>query len=104
MTTRLRFSSEARESLKRLKTASPSVHAQVQKALGYLETNPRHASLKTHRYASLSGPNKEQVFEAYAQNNTPGAYRVFFWYGPDEVDDKKKRVPVISVLAITPHP
>lgn len=38
----------------------------------------------------------EDVFESYAQNNTPGAYRIFWHYGP-----KKK---MITILAITPHP
>jgi hypothetical protein len=43
------------------------------------------------------------VFEAYAQNNTPGAYRIFWHYGPDETK-AKKRTPVITVVAITRHP
>jgi hypothetical protein len=47
--------------------------------------------------------NGEKVFEAYAQNNTPGAYRIFWQYGPDEAKGKK-RIPIIIVVAITPHP
>ena len=27
----------------------------VRKSLGYLETNPRHPGLNTHKYSSLSG-------------------------------------------------
>ena len=34
---------------------------------------------------------------------TPGAYRVFFHYGPDEMEGKK-RVPILTIVAITPHP
>ncbi len=68
----------------------------VRKALGYLETNPRHPSLNTHKFNSLNGPNNEEVFEAYAENNTPAAYRIFWYYGPG-----KKQ---ITILAITPHP
>ncbi len=68
----------------------------VRKALGYLETNPRHPSLNTHKYDSISGLNGEEVFEAYAENKTPAAYRIFWHYGPD----KNK----ITILAITPHP
>jgi 3'-phosphoadenosine 5'-phosphosulfate sulfotransferase len=45
----------------------------------------------------------KKVFEAYVQQNTPGAYRVFWYYGPDEVDKSGKR-PVITIIAITPHP
>jgi hypothetical protein len=68
----------------------------VRKALGYLESNPRHPSLNTHKYSSLQGPSGEEVFEAYAENNTPAAYRIFWYYGPG-----KKQ---ITIIAITPHP
>jgi hypothetical protein len=74
--------------LKRLKA--------VKKALGYLETNPRHPSLNTHKYDSINGPNGEEVFEAYAENKTPAAYRIFWYYGPNKNE--------ITILAITPHP
>jgi hypothetical protein len=68
----------------------------VTKCLGYLQLNPRHPGLNTHKYSDMRGPNGEDVFEAYAQNRTPGAYRVFWYYGPDNRE--------ITVLAITPHP
>jgi hypothetical protein len=51
----------------------------------------------------LHGPNGEEVFEAYAQNETPGAYRVFFLYGPDRTEGKK-RIAVLTIIAITPYP
>ena len=76
---------------------------QVRKALGYLEIDPHHPSLHTHEFTSLSGPTGEKVFEAYAQNKTPGAYRIFWRYGPDETKGRK-RVPIITILAITRHP
>lgn len=68
----------------------------VHKALGYLQSNPRHPGLSTHKYTSLAGPSGEDVFEAYAGNNTPGAYRSFWLYGPGK--------DVITIIAITPHP
>ncbi len=68
----------------------------VRKCLGYLQTNLRHPSLKTHEFRSLKGPNGEKVFEVYAQHKTPGAYRVFWYYGPQK--------GMITVVAITPHP
>lgn len=68
----------------------------VRKALGYLEANPRHPSLNTHKYSALSGPNGEEIFEAYAENKTPAAYRIFWFYGPDKKE--------ITIIAITPHP
>jgi len=51
----------------------------------------------------LIGAGGEKAFEAYAENDTPGAYRIFWHYGPDEVAEKK-RTPVITVVAITAHP
>ena len=68
----------------------------VKKALGYLEQNPRHPALNTHEYDSLVGLNGEKIFEAYAENQTPAAYRIFWHYGPDK--------DVITILAITSHP
>ena len=68
----------------------------VRKALGYLESNPRHPGLNTHKFSSLQGPYGKEVFEAYVENNTPTAYRIFWCYGPD-----KKH---ITIIAITPHP
>lgn len=68
----------------------------VRKALGYLETNPKHKGLNTHKFSSLVGPNGEEVFEAHAENNTPAAYRIFWYYGPGK--------NVITAFAITPHP
>ncbi len=71
---------------------------QVRKTLQLLSENPRHTGLHTHEYSGLFNPftTNEKVFEAYAQNNTPGAYRIFWCYGPD-----KKQ---ITIIAITPHP
>ena len=69
------------------------VHDCVQKLL----SNPRHPGLNTHKYDSLEHPYKpgSPVFEAYAQNRTPGAYRVFWCYGPEKGQ--------ITIIAITPH-
>ncbi len=68
----------------------------VQKILGLVEINLKHPSLNTHVYDSLKGPNGEKVFESYIQNRTPGAYRIFWCYGPG----KSK----ITIIAIIPHP
>lgn len=96
----LQFSDEAKSQREALKAgpARASIWNQVKKSLGYLQVNPRHPSLKTHEYHSISHPwdSKAKVFEAYAQNNTPSAYRIFWCYGPD-----KKQ---ITIIAITPHP
>ncbi len=68
----------------------------VRKALALLETNPRHPGLNTHKFSSLKGLGGDEVFEAYAENKTPAAWRIFWYYGPDQKQ--------ITILAITPHP
>jgi hypothetical protein len=83
--------------------AQAALLAQVRKALAYMETDPHHPGLRTHEFTSLAGANGEKVFEAYAQNNTPGAYRIFWHYGPDEIRGKR-RTGVITIVAITAHP
>jgi hypothetical protein len=102
---RLKFTPTADAQLTALED-SPSKAAllgQVRKALGYLEINPSHPSLHTHEFTSLTGAKGEEIFEAYAQNDTSGAYRIFWHYGPDEIRGKR-RTPVITVVAITRHP
>lgn len=90
----------AQEDLERLKlnAANAGRVKQVNKTLGYLQINPRHPSLQTHEYSGVPHPfsKNEKVFEAYVQNQTPGAYRIFWCYGPE-----KKQ---ITIIAITPHP
>lgn len=71
---------------------------QVDKCVRLLLANPKHSGLNTHEYDSIEHPYRkgEKVFEAYAQNQTPGAYRVFWCYGPAKGE--------VTLIAITPHP
>ena len=95
---RLRFTKEASLELLSLKDlpALAKHFKAVRKALGYLEVNVRHPSLKTHKYDSFKGLNGADVFEAYAENNAPGAYRIFWQYGPEQ--------QALTVLGIEVHP
>ncbi len=61
-----------------------------------MQVNLRHPSLNTHKYESISGPNNESVFEAYVENKTPAAFRVFWYYGPNRNE--------LTIIAILPHP
>jgi len=71
---------------------------QVAKTIRLLQDDPRHPGLKTHEYRGLDHPYERdgKVWEAYVQNNTPGAYRLFWCYGPESGQ--------ITIIAITPHP
>lgn len=88
-----------RQKNKKAKAAkAEGLFKQVNKAANLLLQNPRHPGLHTHEYDSIVNPydKNEKVFEAYAQNKTPGAYRIFCCYGPNQAE--------ITILAITPHP
>jgi len=88
----------ARENLNIIKTDKGLMkrHKAVAKAIRFLSENPRHPGLSTHEFTTLKGPKGEKVFEAYAEQKTPAAYRIFWYYGPGENQ--------ITIIAITPHP
>ena len=54
--------------------------------MGYMNANLRHPSLKTHKFDEMESPFGGDVFESYAQNKTPGAYRIFWAYGPNKTE------------------
>ncbi len=95
---KLQFTEEASDQLTILKENKMFLKKckAVCKALAYLEQNPKHPSLNTHKFDAREGPNGEDIFEAYAENNTPGAYRIFWHYGPSKKE--------ITIIAITSHP
>lgn len=97
--TRAKARREARKK-KKIKKSSPDegLFKQVAKTVNLLRQNPRHPGLNTHEYDSIANPydKKKKVFEAYAQNKTSGAYRVFWCYGPNEKE--------LTIIAVTPHP
>ncbi|MBU1486789.1 hypothetical protein KKH56_01895 [bacterium] len=94
----LEFTDSTREELRRLKNDKglEKHYKAVQAALRKIQQNPRHPGLQAHQYYSLRGPNQEKIFEAYAEQHTPAAYRIFFYYGPGK--------GVITIFAISPHP
>jgi len=86
----------ALDTLERLAAEDERKLLKVQRTLGRMEASIRHPGLQTHKYNGLVGENGEEVWEAYVENNTPSAYRVFWHYGPGQ--------GVITIIAITPHP
>ena len=93
----LSFTLSAKATLKELKETKhlEKRFKAVTKALYFLQENPRHPGLQTHEYTSFQGPRGEKIFEAYAEQNTPAAYRIFFFYGENKGE--------IIIFAITPH-
>lgn len=92
------FTNLSKEQLRRLKhdKGQAKRYKAVVSALTKLQNNPRHLSLNTHAYEFLRGLNGEKIFEAYAENNTPAAYRIFFHYGPSR--------KIITIYSIQSHP
>lgn len=98
----LRFSKSADATLTSLEAGDANDLAKLKKVrrtLARLEQNPRHPGLHSHPYESFPVNRDVKVWDSYIENNTPSAWRVFWRYGPDEPDQ-----PVITVLAIGPHP
>lgn len=69
----------------------------VRSALGKMEVNLRHPGLRTHEFKTHICPHNDKLFEAYAENNTAAAFRIFWCYDPNERDQ-------IVIVAITEHP
>jgi len=41
----------------------------------------------------LKRPGGEKIFEAYAEQSTPAAYSIFWYYGPD-----KNKITILSTI------
>lgn len=94
----LRFTGEAANVLKDLADSpSDSVKLKkVRKTLGLLEQNPRHPGLNSHKYQSVKSVDGSDLWESYVENHTPGAWRIFWIYGPGAGH--------ITIVTIGPHP
>lgn len=79
------------------KPAHRAKNAKIRKALRLLrDVGPSHPGLNSHKYHSLSGPNGEDVWESYVENRTPGAWRIWWVYGPS--------ADTITIVTVGPHP
>ncbi len=88
---------DARLGLLRADRSQSQHRKAVEKALRFLASDPRHPSLNTHEWQGDKCPHGDKLWEAYAENNTPAAHRIFFCYPTAEQG-------MIYVVAITPHP
>lgn len=94
---RLAFTTEAQDVLKDLE--SPQYAKKLKKGrktLGLIQQDPSYPGLQSHKYRSLHGSRGEDVWDSYVENNTPGAWRVFWHYGPS--------ADCITIVTIGPHP
>ncbi len=72
------------------------VRKQLGKTMYLLSQNPRHPGLHSHEITALTARYGMKVWESYLENNTPGAGRVFWVYGPEQGD--------ITIIGLEPHP
>jgi hypothetical protein len=101
----LRFAPAAAAALRKLAASGAQSTAKlkkVRKALGLLQTDPMYPGLRSHLYQHFPGMEKGKIWDSYVENHTPGAWRIYWMYGPNEVRDGVE-VSVISVLVIGPH-
>lgn len=69
----------------------------VRKALQQLrDAGPGYPALQSHKYSSLQGPHGEDVWESYVENHTAGAWRIWWYYGPEP--------DILTILTIGKHP
>jgi len=66
------------------------------KAVRHLGSDPFHPGLQSHEINDLTRRYKRKVFQSYLENNTPGAGRLFWTYGPDQRH--------ITIVGLEPHP
>ena len=94
----LKYTQEAVNSLLDLaeNKAMKAQYKAVRKALKFLDSNPRHTGLNTHKMKTMKTNDGKDLWEAYAQNKTPGAYRIFFQYSDTPGD--------IEIINVMKHP
>ncbi|MGH8828812.1 MAG: hypothetical protein ACRDVZ_14685 [Jiangellaceae bacterium] len=94
----LLYTAEARDVIEALGTPAYAVKLKkIKKTLRILrDLGPSHPGLNSHKYHSINGPDGEEVWESYVENRTPGAWRIWWMYGP--------KPDTLTIITIGPHP
>lgn len=72
-------------------------YRKIRKALRLLkEIGPSHPGLYSHPYQSIPGPGGVSLWEAYVENRTPSAWRIWWIYG--------STADTITIVTLGPHP
>lgn len=72
------------------------LYKKIDKALKQISLDPRYPGLETYDIDALSNRYGMKVWQSYIENNTPGAGRIFWVYGPAQGD--------ITIFGLEPHP
>ena len=95
---KLQITDELREHLKSISQnpAMAGLEFQLKAAITKIAHDSRYKGLNSHKYESLNDRYGQEIWESYVQNNTPGAWRLFWFYGPEKDE--------ITLVLATPHP
>ena len=93
----LGFSDRAKEQLTALKTNKGLAkhHKAIQEAFKNYSAIQDTPACKLMSFILSKVRITKKVFEAYAEQNTPAAHRIFFYYGPQK--------GVISIISVERH-
>lgn len=93
---KIEVADSALEDLEKIKKSHKAeiLRKKIKNKIELLKQNPKHSSLNSHEYTSLSKRYGVKIFGIYIENKTPGAYRLFWHYHGNNI---------IRVVAITPH-
>lgn len=96
MTYKIEMADSAFEDLEKIKKSHKAeiLRKKIKNKIELLEQNPRHSSLNSHEYTSLSKRYGVKIFGIYIENKTPRAYRLFWHYHENNI---------IRIVAIMPH-
>lgn len=92
----IRFTNEAKEQFINISQKEPKKLKIIKKTINLLSTNPKYPSLNTHKYIGYKGYEDIEIFEAYVENHTLNAYRIFWCYGVGK--------DIITIISIQHHP
>ncbi len=95
---RLKLTPRALEQRELVERTNKKRFKKINKALRLLRDDPHYPSLNAHKWDTLKGqaPDGGDMWTAYVENNSPSAWRIFFFYDSREAG-------VIYVTSIEPH-
>jgi hypothetical protein len=73
-------------------------YKKVIRCLAKLAADPSYPGLASHRYDTIRNfsVSQEAIWESYVENAAPSAWRVWWYYGPEDGQ--------ITVVDLGPHP
>jgi hypothetical protein len=91
------YTGEAEANLRQLKNQGRfDKLKKIKSTVKKLKIDPKHPGLHTHKNNSIKNFKSQDTFQSYVENKTPGAFRIFWYWGPEKNE--------ITIFAITPHP